>query len=127
MNTDVDVNILIQNYHNKISTLYNQNILLEVKIQSLTQDYAKEKEVLILIVDPADFPAVYNDYWLKKYLTASIKRQWGQNLTKFNGVQLPGGITLNGDKIYADAEKELEEVERQLRDEYELPPLGLIG
>jgi hypothetical protein len=79
------------------------------------------------IVDPADFPAVYNDYWLKKYLTASIKRQWGQNLTKFNGVQLPGGITLNGDKIYADAEKELEEVERQLRDEYELPPLGLIG
>jgi hypothetical protein len=48
MNTDVDVNILIQNYHNKISTLYNQNILLEVKIQSLTQDYTKEKEVLIL-------------------------------------------------------------------------------
>ena len=48
MNNDVDVNILIQNYHNKISTLYNQNILLEVKIQSLTQDYAKEMEVLIL-------------------------------------------------------------------------------
>jgi uncharacterized protein YeeX (DUF496 family) len=48
MNNDVDVNILIQNYHNKISTLYNQNILLEVKIQSLTQDYEKEREVLIL-------------------------------------------------------------------------------
>ena len=48
MNNDVDVNILIQNYHNKISTLYNQNILLEVKIQSLTQDYKKEREVLIL-------------------------------------------------------------------------------
>ena len=48
MNNDVDVNILIQTYHNKISTLYNQNILLEVKIQTLTQDYAKEMEVLIL-------------------------------------------------------------------------------
>ena len=48
MNNDVDVNILIQNYHNKISTLYNQNILLEVKIKSLTQDYEKEREVLIL-------------------------------------------------------------------------------
>ena len=79
------------------------------------------------IVDPTDFPKIYNDYWLKKYLTASIKKQWGQNLTKFSGVQLPGGITLNGDKIYADGEKELEEIERQLRDEYELPPLGLIG
>jgi hypothetical protein len=79
------------------------------------------------IVDPANFPAVYNDYWLKKYLSSSIKKQWGQNLIKFNGVQLPGGITMNGEKIYADAEKELEEIERQLRDEYELPPLGLIG
>ena len=79
------------------------------------------------IVDPANFPKVYNDYWLKKYLTASIKKQWGQNLIKFNGVQLPGGVTMNGDRLYTDAEKELEEIERQLRDEYELPPLGLIG
>lgn len=45
---DVDVNLLIQNYHNKISTLYNQNILLETKIQSLIQDFSKEKEQLIL-------------------------------------------------------------------------------
>lgn len=79
------------------------------------------------IVDPSDFPKIYNDYWLKKYLTASIKKQWGQNLTKFSGVQLPGGITLNGEKLYTDAERELEEIEKQLRDEYELPPLGLIG
>ena len=88
--------------------------------------FNKKQHRLYLDIDWAMI-AVYNDYWLKKYLTASIKRQWGQNLTKFNGVQLPGGITLNGDKIYADAEKELEEVERQLRDEYELPPLGLTG
>jgi hypothetical protein len=79
------------------------------------------------IVDPEDFPKIYNDYWLKKYLVSSIKKQWGSNLIKFNGVQLPGGISLNGEKLYADAEKELMEIEKQLRDEYELPPLGLIG
>lgn len=79
------------------------------------------------IVDPANFPKIYNDYWLKKYLTSSIKKQWGQNLIKFNGVQLPGGVTMNGERLYTDAERELEEIEKQLRDEYELPPLGLIG
>ena len=79
------------------------------------------------ILNPADFPKIYNDYWLKKYLTATIKKQWGENLTKFNGVQLPGGITLNGEKIYSEAVREIEEIEKQLKDEYELPPLGLIG
>lgn len=79
------------------------------------------------IVDPTEFPKIYNDYWLKKYLTASIKKQWAQNLSKFNNVQLLGGVTMNGDKMYADAEREMESIEKQLRDEYELPPLGLIG
>lgn len=79
------------------------------------------------IVDPSEFPKIYNDRWLKKYLTATIKKQWAQNLSKFNNVQLLGGVTMNGEKLYADAERELEIIERQLRDEYELPPLGLIG
>lgn len=79
------------------------------------------------IVDPEDFPKIYNDYWLKRYLTASIKKQWAQNLSKFNNVQLLGGVTMNGEKLYADAERELEIIEKQLRDEYEFPPLGLIG
>jgi hypothetical protein len=60
-------------------------------------------------------------------LTATFKRQWGQNLIKFNGVQLPGGITLNGRETYEDAVKELEIIEDQLRKEYELPPMDLIG
>lgn len=79
------------------------------------------------IVDPSDFPKIYNDRWLKKYLTATIKKQWAQNLSKFNNIQLLGGVTMNGEKLYADAEREIEMLERQLRDEYELPPLGLIG
>jgi hypothetical protein len=61
------------------------------------------------------------------YLTALIKKQWGQNLTKYNNVQLPGGITLNGDKIYQDALNEIEKIEYQLKNEYELPPLDMIA
>ena len=79
------------------------------------------------IVDPADFPKIYNDFWLKRYLTALIKRQWGQNMIKFNGVQLPGGITLNGRQLYEDAIRELEDIEQKLKSEYEMPPLDLIG
>lgn len=78
-------------------------------------------------VDPSDFPKVYNDWWLKKYLTSLIKKQWGQNLIKFNGVQLPGGISLNGRQIYDDAIVELEKLEEQLHNEYELPPMDMIG
>lgn len=79
------------------------------------------------IVDPEQFTSVYNDYWIKRYLTAIIKKQWGQNLIKFNGVLLPGGISFNGRQIFEDSVREIEDIERQLKDEYELPPLGLIG
>jgi hypothetical protein len=79
------------------------------------------------IVNPTDFPKIYNDFWLKRYLTALIKRQWGQNMIKFNGVQLPGGITLNGRQLYEDAIRELEDIEQKLKSEYEMPPLDMIG
>jgi hypothetical protein len=78
-------------------------------------------------LDPTDFSKVYNDSFLKKYLTSLIKRQWGQNLIKFNGVKLPGGIELNGRQIYDDAEKELQDIKQRMSMEYELPPLDFIG
>ena len=79
------------------------------------------------LLDPSDAPAIYNDFWLKKYATATIKKQWGMNLIKFEGVMLPGGVQLNGRQIYEDAIKEIEEIEYSLRTEYEIPPLDLIG
>lgn len=79
------------------------------------------------IVDPSDAPRLYNDWWLKKYLTALIKKQWGQNMIKFNGVLLPGGVQLNGRQMYDDGVAEIEKLEQQLKNEYELPPLDLIG
>ena len=79
------------------------------------------------LLDPSDAPAIYNDFWLKRYATATIKKQWGMNLIKFNGVLLPGGVQLNGRQIYEDALKEIEEIEYSLKTEYEIPPLDLIG
>ena len=79
------------------------------------------------LLDPNDFSRVWNDSFLKKYTTALIKRQWGQNLIKFQGVKLPGGIELNGRQIYDDAEKELEIIREQMSNTYELPPLDMIG
>jgi hypothetical protein len=79
------------------------------------------------ILDPNEFTNVYNDSFIKKYLTSLIKRQWGQNLIKFRGVKLPGGIELNGREIYEDAEKELEDIKQRMTLEYELPPYDFIG
>ena len=78
-------------------------------------------------LNPADYAQVYNDSFLKRYTTALMKRQWGQNLLKFQGVKLPGGIELNGRQIYDDAEKDLEIIREQMFNMYELPPLDMIG
>mgnify|MGYP003349686435 CR=1 FL=1 len=78
-------------------------------------------------LDPKDFSKIYNDSFLKKYLTALIKRQWGQNLIKFRGVKLPGGIEFNGREIYEDAEREIEQIKRDMALEHELPPYDFIG
>ena len=79
------------------------------------------------ILNPNDFTKVYNDSFIKPYLTALIKRQWGQNMMKFQGVKLPGGIELNGRQMYEDAEKELEKLKERMTYDYELPPMDLIG
>ena len=79
------------------------------------------------LLDPNDFTRVYNDSFLKRYLTALIKGQWGQNLIKFQGVKLPGGIELNGRQIYDDAERELDKIKEVMSNTYELPPLDMIG
>ena len=78
-------------------------------------------------LDPNDYGRVWNDSFLKKYTTALLKRQWGQNLLKFQGVKLPGGVELNGRQIYDDAEKDLEIIREQMSNTYELPPLDMIG
>ena len=78
-------------------------------------------------LDPNDYVRVWNDSFLKKYTTALLKRQWGQNLIKFTGVKLPGGVELDGRAIYEDAMKDLEIIREMMSNTYELPPLDMIG
>jgi hypothetical protein len=78
-------------------------------------------------LDPASFSQIYNDSFLKQYLTSLIKKQWGQNLIKFRGVKLPGGIELNGREIYEDAVRELDILKQRMASEHELPPYDFIG
>ena len=79
------------------------------------------------ILDPSDFTKVYNDRFLKRYYTALLKRQWGMNLIKFQGVKLPGGIEMNGRQIYDDAQLELDKIKDEMFNEYELPAMDMIG
>ena len=79
------------------------------------------------ILDPEDFPRVWNDPFIKRYLTATAKRQWGQNLIKFQGVQLPGGVQLNGREIYEDGQREVDVLRERMSADYEMPPLDVVG
>ena len=78
-------------------------------------------------LDPNDYSRVWNDSFLKPYLTSLIKRQWGQNMMKFTGVKLPGGVELNGRQMYDDAQREIDILMEKMSNTYELPPLDMIG
>ena len=79
------------------------------------------------LIDPSESPRVWSDSFLKKYVTAALKKQWGQNLIKFQGVKLPGGTELNGRQIYDDGVNELNALIDKMSSTYELPPLDMIG
>lgn len=79
------------------------------------------------ILDPNEYVKVYDDMYLKRYATSLIKRQWGENLKKFEGVQLPGGVTLSGQKLYDEAIQEIADIEQEIRSTFELPVDMFVG
>lgn len=79
------------------------------------------------IVDPDEYTKTWGDRWLARYASCLIKQQWGSNLTKFSGMQLPGGITFNGEKIYNDATNERADLEREMIMSYSMPVTDMIG
>lgn len=91
----------------------------------------KEDDFIIIkcyrILEPDAYPKIYNDYFLKRYATALIKRQWGTNLIKFEGMTMPGGVTFNGRQIFDDANQEIEKLEEEARLNWEMPPLFFTG
>jgi hypothetical protein len=95
-----------------------------------TNDIAADEFLVIECyrkLDPDTFTDVYNDLYLKRYAIALIKRQWGANLSKFNGVAMLGGVTMNGEAIYSQAIEEIQNLEEQIQLAYETPVWGMIG
>ena len=129
---------MVQTYLEDITFLLNPDMRFRFNIRQdrlyIDVDWAAAVNVddyfvidCFRILDPDDFTRVYNDPFLKRYFTALCKKQWGQNLIKFQGVQLPGGIQLNGRQIYDDGVKELDEIRAKMSSDYEMPPLDMIG
>ena len=103
----------------------------KVYLETNWSDKFSVGDILIIeayrILDPTTYTEIYDDMFLKKYTAALIKRQWGENLKKFEGVQLPGGVTLNGKTIYDEAVEEINKIEEEMNMKWELPPTGLLG
>ncbi len=79
------------------------------------------------ILSPDSHTSIWNDRWLKEYTTSLFKRQWGQNLIKFEGMTLPGGVTLNGRQIYEDAQLDIDRLREAIRTEHEMPADFFMG
>tara|TARA_R100000700_G_C3067719_1_gene79406 strand:+ start:86 stop:475 length:390 start_codon:yes stop_codon:yes gene_type:complete len=95
-----------------------------------TNDIAADEFLIIECyrkVDPDTYTDIYNDIYLKRYAIALIKRQWGANLSKFNGVAMLGGVTMNGETIYTQAIDEVQKLEEQIQLAYETPVNYMMG
>ena len=91
----------------------------------------QENEFIVIecyqILDPNTYTAVWGDWWLRQYCTALIKRQWGENLKKFEGMQLPGGVTFNGQAIWQEATEEIQRLEEEVQKKFSMPAMDMIG
>ena len=108
---------------------YNQHqnrLYLDMDWEQMTTD-----EYLIIEcyrkIDPATYTDIFDDIYLKRYATALIKRQWGANLSKFNGVATLGGVTMNGEQIYSQAIEEIQRLEEEIKLTFESPIDYMIG
>ena len=121
-----DIDFLLNTEKQIRYNIRQDRLYLDIDWGSVTKD-----EYIIIdcwrVLDPSDSTKVFNDRFLKRYFTALLKRQWGQNLIKFQGVKLPGGIELNGRQIYDDAQLEIDKIQDRMTWDYEEMPLDLIG
>lgn len=78
-------------------------------------------------LDPDTFTDIWGDWWLRRYCTALFKKQWGDNLSKFSGMQLPGGVTFNGEQIKQEANEEILRLEDEVVSRYSMPAYDMIG
>ena len=103
------------------------SIHLDVNMDEMFEDGDYVVFEVYRALDPETYTEVYNDMFLRRYVTALIKRQWGENMKKFGGMQLPGGVVLNGQVIFDEALTEISELEKEMQTRYELPVDFMVG
>jgi len=130
---------MIKQYFETLDMVINTGALVEYRFNKrqnrlfLDIDKVRVIEGRFLVIDcwraldPQEWSQVYNDSFLKKYATALIKRQWGQNMIKYNNIQLPGGVTMNGRQLWEDGNNEVKDLEARMISDYSLPPMDMIG
>ena len=121
-----DINFLLTTQKQIRFNKRQNRLYLDIDWSSVSADEFLVFDVFRTL-DPNDYAKVYNDSFLKRYFTALVKKQWGQNLMKFQGVKLPGGVELNGRQIYDDAINDITLIREQMSNTYEIPPLDFIG
>lgn len=138
-NFDIAYYYQLKQYFETLDMVINTGGMLEYRFNKrqdrlyLDIDVRAIREDSYLIIDcyraldPDVWSQTYNDMFMKRYATALMKKQWGQNLIKYNNVQLPGGLTLNGRQLYEDAVAEIGVLEGEVLSKYALPPLDMIG
>lgn len=138
-NFDLSNYFMVKQFFDTIDMVVNTGALVDFRFNKrqdrlyidVNRNRLKEGNYIIIecyrAMDPEDWSQVYNDSFVKRYSTALMKRQWGQNLIKYNNVQLPGGITLNGRQLWEDANAEIQDLESRIHTDYALPPLDMIG
>ena len=121
-----DINFLLTTQKQIRFNKRQNRLYLDIDWSSVSADEFLVFDVFRTL-NPNDYAKVYNDSFLKRYFTAVLKKLWGTNLIKFQGVKLPGGVELNGRQIYDDAMNDLMIIREQMSNTYEIPPLDFIG
>ena len=121
-----DINFLLTTQKQIRFNKRQNRLYLDIDWSSVSADEFLVFDVFRTL-NPNDYAKVYNDSFLKRYFTALLKKQWGQNLIKFTGIKMPGGVEFNGRQIYDDATQELTTLEEQMLSTYETPPLDFVG
>ena len=96
-----------------------------------SNDFVADQDYIVIEcyrkLDPTTYVDIYDDIFLKRYATALIKKQWGANLSKFSGVVMLGGVEMNGETIYTQAQEEQNKLEEQMQEAFEIAPMGMVG
>jgi hypothetical protein len=121
---------LLEQFFSPEKSLRFSKVTDKIYVDAFSQDIDAGGYIIVeayAALDPDIYTKIYNDRMVKKYVTALIKRQWGANMLKYDGVQLPGGITFKGQQIYQDAMAEIAAIELEFERAYELPIDFMIG